>query len=124
MKTANTAKATKTIKAIKRIKKGDTVKLISGSQKGTTAKVLAVLSAKNAVLLEGIGQKHRHIKPSQLNPRGGAKDIHVPTPLSKVALVIDEKTGKTSRVGYVKNVETGTTRVARQANSKEIKENK
>ncbi len=106
--------------AVKRIKKGDTVKIISGADKGTTAKVLAVLANKNAVLLEGIGQKHRHIKPSMLNPRGGSKDIHVPTSLSKVALVIDEKTGKTSRVGYVKTAE-GVTRVARQAKNKEIK---
>ena len=108
--------------AIKRIKKGDTVKIIAGADKGTTAKVLAVLASKNAVLLEGIGQKHRHIKPSQLNPRGGSKDIHVPTPLHKVAVVVDEKSGKTSRVGYIKNAYGGTTRVARQANSKEIKE--
>ncbi len=107
--------------AIKRIRKGDTVKIISGVNKGTTAKVLGVDTKNSAVLLEGIGQKHRHIKPSQLNPRGGAKDIHVPTPLHKVALVIDEKSGKTSRVGYVKNADGGTTRVARQANSKEIK---
>lgn len=107
-----------------RIKKGDLVKVIAGTDKGTTAKVLTVLSSKNAVVLEGIGQKHRHVKPSQLNPRGGSKDIHVPTPLSKVALVVDEKSGKTSRVGYVKNADGGTTRVARQANSKEIKENK
>lgn len=107
--------------AVKRIKKGDTVKVISGADKGTTAKVIAVLASKNAVLLEGIGQKHRHVKPNQLNPRGGSKDVHVATPLSKVALVIDEKTGKTSRVGYVKNADGGTTRVARQANSKEIK---
>ncbi len=106
---------------VKRIKKGDLVKIISGDDKGTTAKVLAVLTKKNAVLLENIGQKHRHVKPSQLNPRGGSKDIHVPTPLSKVALVIDEKSGKTSRVGYVKNADGNTTRVARQANSKEIK---
>jgi large subunit ribosomal protein L24 len=107
--------------AIKRIKKGDLVKVISGDNKGTTAKVLTVLASKNAVLLEGIGQKHRHVKPNTLNPRGGSKDIHVPVPLSKVALVVDEKTGKTSRVGYVKNADGATTRVARQANSKEIK---
>lgn len=106
--------------AVKRIKKGDTVKIISGDNKGTTAKVTAVLTNKNAVLLEGIGQKHRHIKPSALNPRGGSKDIHVPTPLSKVALVIDEKSGKTSRVGYTKDAGK-TTRVARQASNKEIK---
>ena len=101
-----------------RIVKGDTVKLISGAQKGTTGKVLGVVAG--GVLIEGIGTKHRHIKPSQLNPRGGHKDIHVPVPLHKVALVIDEKAGKTSRVGYVKSAD-GKTRVARQVNNKEIK---
>lgn len=107
--------------ALKRIIKGDTVKIISGAQKGTTAKVLAVLTKEHAVLLEGIGQKHRHVKPNALNPRGGSKDIHVSVPLHKVALVIDEKSGKTSRVGYVKNADGKTVRLARQANSKEIK---
>lgn len=102
-----------------RIIKGDTVKLISGAQKGTTGKVVGVTA--KGVLIEGIGQKHRHVKPSQLNPRGGSKDIHVPVPLSKVALVIDEKTGKTSRVGYIKNADGAKVRLARQANSKEIK---
>lgn len=102
-----------------RIIKGDTVKLISGAQKGTTGKVLAV--TPKGVVIEGIGQKHRHVKLSQLNPRGGSKDIHVPVPLNKVALVIDEKTGKTSRVGYVKNADGVKVRLARQANSKEIK---
>lgn len=102
-----------------RIIKGDIVKLISGAQKGTTGKVLAVTS--KGVQIEGIGVKHRHIKPSQLNPRGGSKDIHVAVPLHKVALVIDEKSGKTSRVGYVKNADGGKTRLARQASNKEIK---
>jgi len=102
-----------------RIIKGDLVKLISGAHKGTTGKVLNV-SAKG-VQIEGVGQLHRHVKPSQLNPRGGHKDIHVPVPLHKVALVIDEKSGKTSRVGFIKSVDGTTTRVARQSNSKEIK---
>jgi len=106
---------------VKRIRKGDTVKLISGANKGTTGKVLAVLTKKNSVLIEGIGNIHRHVKPSQLNPRGGHKDIHVPTPIHKVALVIDEKTSKTSRVGLIKNADGGTTRVARQLKDKEIK---
>lgn len=107
--------------SIKRIKKGDLVKLISGDNKGTTGKVLAVLGSKNAVLVEGIGVSHRKVKPNQLNPRGGTKDIHVPTPLHKVALVVDEKSGKTSRVGYIKNADGNTVRVARQAKNKEIK---
>lgn len=106
---------------IKRIIKGDMVKLISGAKKGTTGKVLKVLTKKNAVLVEGVGTLHRHVKPSQQNPRGGHKDIHVPTSIHKVALVIDEKTGKTSRVGLVRKTDTGKTRVARQNKDKEIK---
>ena len=102
-----------------RIIKGDTVKLISGAQKGTTGKVVGV--TKDGILIEGIGQKHRHIKPSQLNPRGSNKDVHVAVPAHKVALVIDEKSGKTSRVGFIKNADGSKTRLARQANSKEIK---
>jgi len=102
-----------------RIIKGDTVKLISGPDKGTTGKVLGV-SAKG-ILVEGIGQKHVHVKPSQLNPRGGHKDVHVAVPAHKVALVVDEKAGTTSRVGFVKNADGKTVRLARQANNKEIK---
>lgn len=104
-----------------RIKKDDLVKIISGAKKGTTGKVLHVLGKKNAVLVEGVGTMHRKVKPSQLNPRGGTKDIHVATPLHKVALVVDEKTSKTSRIGYVKNADGAKARLARQAKNKEIK---
>lgn len=103
-----------------RIVKNDIVKIISGSKKGTTGKVVAVLPKKNGVLIENLGVKHRHLKPSQLNPTGGHKDIHVPVPLHKVALVVDEKTTKTSRVGY-KTTEGTKSRIATQAKNKEIK---
>lgn len=105
----------------KRIQKDDLVKIISGANKGTTGKVLAVLHKKNTALIEGVGTKHRHVKPSQLNPRGGSKDIHVATPLHKLALVVDEKAAKTSRVGYAKATDGSKTRVARQLKNKEIK---
>jgi large subunit ribosomal protein L24 len=104
-----------------RIKKDDIVKIISGDNKATTGKVLAVLPKKGAVLIEGLGVKHRKVKPTQQNPTGGHKDIHVPTPIHKVALVIDEKSAKTSRVGYVKNADGAKVRLARQAKNKEIK---
>ncbi|NCC19569.1 50S ribosomal protein L24 [Candidatus Saccharibacteria bacterium] len=104
-----------------RIHKDDTVKVMTGRNKGTTGKVLAVDTKKATVLIEGVGVGHRHVRPSQVNPRGGKKDIHVPMGISKVALVVDEKTGKTSRVGLVKNTEGSKTRVARQVNNKEIK---
>lgn len=104
-----------------RIQKNDMVKIISGAHKGTTGKVKAVLTKQNAVQIEGFGEMHRKTKPTQLQPTGGHKDIHVAVPLHKVALVVDEKTGKTSRVGYVKNVEGAKVRLARQAKNKEIK---
>lgn len=101
-----------------RIKKDDIVKIISGSNKGTTGKVLSV--SANGVLVEGVGLKTRNVKPSQLNPRGGKKDIHVALPMHKVALVVDEKAATTSRIGY--KVTAGVkTRVARQLKNKEIK---
>lgn len=105
----------------RRIQKDDIVKIISGADKGTTGKVLAVSTKKNTVLIEGLGVKHRHVKPSQLNPRGGSKDIHIPVPAHKVALVVDEKTSKTSRIGYIKNADGDKVRLARQLNNKEIK---
>ncbi len=104
-----------------RIHKDDLVKIIAGKDKGTTGKVLRVDTKSGTVLVEGVGVGHRHVKPNQFNPKGGKKDIHVPTDISKVALVIDEKSGKTSRVGLVKNADGGKTRVARQAKNKEIK---
>ncbi|MDO4684565.1 MAG: 50S ribosomal protein L24 [Candidatus Saccharibacteria bacterium] len=104
-----------------RVKKDDIVKIISGKDKGVTGKVIAVLPKKNAVLVEGVGKASRKVKPNQFNPRGGMKDIHVPTPLHKVALVVDEKAATTSRVGYVKNDDGKTVRVARQLKNKEIK---
>lgn len=104
----------------RRIVKNDIVRVIAGSKKGTTGKVVAVLPKKNGVLIEGLGVRHVHFKPSQLHPSGGHKDVHVPVPLGKVALVIDEKTTKTSRIGY-KKTEGVKSRIAIQAKNKEIK---
>ena len=101
-----------------RIRKDDIVKIISGDNKGTTGKVKAVTS--EGVLVEGVGLNTRHVKPSQLNPRGGKKDIHVAVPAHKVALIADEKSAKTSRVGY-KVTDGVKIRVARQLKNKEIK---
>lgn len=104
-----------------RIRKDDMVKIIAGSHKGITGKVLAVMPQKNVALVEGVGLGHRHVKPNQLNPRGGKKDIHVGVSLHKLALVTDEKAAKTSRVGYKKSAEGDKVRVARQQKNKEIK---
>ncbi len=105
----------------RRIRKGDMVKVIAGAKKGTTGTVLSVDTRTGRVLIEGIGVGTRHIRPSQLNPTGGKKDIHVPMDISKVALVVDEKTAKTSRVGVVTKADGSKARVAKALKNKEIK---
>ena len=103
-----------------RIKKGDLVKVISGSNKGKTAKVLKTSAAKQTVTLEKIGIVKRHVKPSQTNPRGGTRELHLGLPISNVALVVDETKGTTSRVGYAIAKDGSKTRVAKRT-GKEIK---
>lgn len=83
-----------------RIKKGDVVKVVAGSQKGKTAKVERTDARSGLVYLEKIGLIKRHVKPSQLNPRGGTKEIHKGLPISNVALVTDETKSKTTKVAY------------------------
>lgn len=103
-----------------RIIKGDLVKIISGDDKGKTARVLKVMADKNQALLEGIGNRVRHVAKNQYNPQGGKRDIQVAINLSKLALVVDEKTNKTSRVGY-KTEDGKKVRVARQLNNSVVK---
>jgi ribosomal protein L24, bacterial/organelle len=103
-----------------RIKTGDTVKVISGANKGTTGKVTKVLPAENKVFVEGVGNRTRHMRRSAYRA-AGKKDIQVGIDASKVALVIDAKAGNTSRVGYGKDKDGKTVRIARQANNREIK---
>jgi large subunit ribosomal protein L24 len=98
----------------------DTVKVIAGKHKGTIAKVVEVIPSKNLVKLEGINLIKRFVKPNQLNPRGGSKDLHVGIDVSKVALVVDGK-DKTSRIGYDKKKDGSKVRVARALGNKEVK---
>lgn len=104
-----------------KIKKGDSVKIIAGSDKGKVATVTAVVPEKKAVLLDGIGQRKRHVKPTQINPKGGKRDIHIPTPISKVAVVAEKSSGKTARVGWLIKPDGTKIRVARNLKNKEIK---
>ncbi len=104
----------------KRILKGDLVKIIAGDDKGKIAKVISTNAKKNTVILEGIGNRTRHMRKSMYNPMGGKREIQVGIDMSKVALVVDEKAAKTSRVGYKIDSEGNKTRVARQNNNKVI----
>lgn len=103
-----------------RIKTGDTVKIISSKLKGTIGKVNKIQPTAGLAYLEGIGNRTRHLRPTPYQ-KGGKKDIQVGIPISKLALVIDEKNGTTSRIGYAKSNDGKTVRLARQANNREVK---
>lgn len=104
-----------------KIKKNDTVRIMAGALKGQTGKVLAVHPATQEVTVEGIGVVKRHIKPSQLNPQGGTKEIQKPVSISKVALVSPANEAKVTRIGYEIKKDGTKVRVAKAANNKEIK---
>ena len=103
-----------------RIKKGDMVKVIAGSHKGKTGKVESTNAAKQTVTIEGVGVVKRHVKPTQINPRGGTKEIHLGLPVSNVVLLVGEKEQPT-RVGYQTAKDGSKVRVAKQLKNKEIK---
>lgn len=102
-----------------RIKKGDLVKVIAGGHKGKTAKIEKTDAKNGLVYLEEIGKVKRHIKPSQLNPRGGSKEIQKGLPISNVALIVDEAKGSTAKVAYKDSKDGKKVRVNR-SNGKEI----
>ena len=102
-----------------KIKKDDQVKIIAGSHKGKTGKVLKTHPSRSMVTIEGIGERTRQLKPSQLNPRGGSREIHRPIHVSKVALIHGTE-GKTARIGYQVKKDGTKVRVARNQGNKEI----
>lgn len=82
-----------------RVKKGDTVVVISGAEKGKTGTVKRVLVKQNRVIVEGINRVWKHVKPSQRFPQGGRIQKEAPIHLSNVQPV-DPKTGKGTRVRF------------------------
>lgn len=86
-----------------RIKKGDTVEILSGADRGKTGKVLFVNREKNRAVVEGIKFMKRHTRPSQNNPQGGIIEREAPVHLSNLMLVVG---GKRTRVGF-KRLEDG-----------------
>ena len=85
--------------AAAKIKKGDSVVVRSGKDKGRTGTVLQVLPQEGKVLVQGVNVAARHRKPSQTNPQGGIDRREAPMAISKVALA-DPKDGKPTRVRF------------------------
>ena len=80
-----------------KIKKGDTVKIIAGKDKGKEGKVLLVDAKSSRVIVEGLNIVKRHSKPSTANQKGGIVSKEAPIHISNVALVVN---GETTKVGF------------------------
>ncbi len=96
-----------------KIKKNDTVIVLTGKDKGKTGMVKAVYPKDNKVIVVGVNRVMRHTKPSQADPQGGRKPIEAAIHASNVAL-IDPKDNKATRVGY-KTVKGAKARYAKRS---------
>ena len=81
-----------------RIKKGDTVVVLAGKDKGRTGTVSQVMPKDSKVVVEGINVHARHRKPDQANPQGGIERKAAPLHISNVAIA--GKDGKATRVRF------------------------
>jgi large subunit ribosomal protein L24 len=94
-----------------KIKKEDTVRVITGSHKGAEGIVMSISRETNKAIVEGVNLIKKHNKPNAQNPQGGITEKEAPLHISNLSLLTSD--GKTTRVGY--RVEDGTkVRVAKK----------
>ncbi len=81
------------------IKKGDTVKVISGNDRGKVGKVISVDTLKRMVIVEKVHVAKKHTKPSNTNPTGGIIEKTLPVSVSNV-LLFCKNCNKSVRIGF------------------------
>ena len=89
-----------------KIKKGDSVKIISGNDQGKQGKVLAVFPQDRKIVVEGVNMKKKHVRPKQQGKKGELVRMPAPFPSSRAMLVCG-KCGKPTRAGHKIN-DSGT----------------
>ena len=82
-----------------RIKKGDTVKVLSGKDKGKTGEVLEIVPKTNKVVVKGINIIKKHVKPRKQGEEGGILSMEGAIHVAKVNVVCP-KCGKATKIGY------------------------
>ena len=103
--------------AAAKIRKGDTVVVLSGKDKGKTGEITRSMPKDMKVVVSGVNVAVRHRKPSQTNPQGGLERREAPLHVSKVALA-DPKTGKATRVRFETGKDGKKVRVAVKSGEK------
>ncbi|PZP57004.1 MAG: 50S ribosomal protein L24 [Micavibrio aeruginosavorus] len=99
-----------------KIKKGDTVVVITGKDKGRTGEVTKVIPAEARVVVAGINQMTKHRKPTQF-AQGGIEKVEASIHVSNVALA-DPKSGKATKVGFKAEKDGTKVRIARKSGEK------
>ena len=94
-----------------KIRKNDTVVVISGEDKGKSGKVLSVDRKRNRVIVEGVNFIKRHTKPRSTGGQGGILEREAPIEASKVMLLYDNEPTK---VGYWRLADGKRARVAKR----------
>jgi len=84
---------------MRKIKIGDTVKIIQGNQKGQIGNIKSILYKKKKIVIEGINKRIKHIKPSQKNKLGQIINFNAPLDISNVMLC--DKNGLTSKIKFI-----------------------
>ena len=112
-----------------RIKVGDNVRVITGSNKGKEGKVLQVLKNENKVVIDGVNVVKKHVKPNRQNESGGILEVEAPIHASNVKLIDKKaekketkKAEKTAKKETKKEVKKET--VKKTSKKKEEKESK
>jgi len=83
-----------------KIRKGDTVRVLSGKDRGREGQVVVAFPDRGKVIVEGINTARRHTRPRSAEEPGGIIDKDMPIDVSNVAIISPED-GKPTRVGYV-----------------------
>ena len=96
------------------IKKGDTVYVNAGNDRGKTGRVLKVIVDKNRAVVEGINMVSKATKPNAKNPQGGIVKMEAPIHISNLNAV-DPKSGKPTRIGRRKNDKGVTVRYSKKS---------
>ena len=102
-----------------RLKKDDTVVVLSGKSKGKTGKVVATHPTENKVTVEGINIVKKATKPNKTHPQGGIIELTKPIWVSKVAIV-EPTSKKPSKIGYLEDKSGKKTRIFKRT-GKEVK---
>lgn len=96
-----------------KIKKGDSVIVLTGKDKGKKGEVLRAIPTENRVVVSGVKVVKKHTKPTQFSA-GGIEDKELSIHVSNVALA-DPKNGKATRVGYKTLKDGKKVRVAKKS---------